>query len=55
MPTDFSEPSLAAAQYALEFARRFDATLHLLHVIVDPGVYLPMFESYPLPSREEFK
>jgi nucleotide-binding universal stress UspA family protein len=55
LPTDFSEPALAATRYALEFARRFKAALHLLHVIEDPVLYLPMFESYPLPSREEFE
>ncbi|MCA9114449.1 MAG: universal stress protein [Planctomycetaceae bacterium] len=54
LPVDFSEPALEATRYALELAERFSATLHLLHVIEDPAVYLPMFESYPLPSREEF-
>ncbi|MEX0701332.1 MAG: universal stress protein [Planctomycetales bacterium] len=55
LPTDFSEPALTATRYGLELARRFGARLHLLHVIEDPVVYLPMFESYPLPSREEFE
>lgn len=55
LPTDFSETSLVATRYALEFAKRFQAQLHLLHVIEDPVVYLPMFESFPLPSREEFE
>lgn len=55
LPTDFSEPSLTATQYAVELARRFEAKLHLLHVIEDPVVYLPMFESYALPSRDEFE
>ena len=55
LPVDFSEPALEATHYALELAERFSATLHLLHVIEDPAVYLPMFESYPLPSREEFE
>jgi nucleotide-binding universal stress UspA family protein len=55
MPTDFSEPSLTATQYALEFARRFEATLHLLHVIEDPVVYLPMFDSIPIPPQEDFE
>jgi len=55
LPTDFSETALAATRYGIEFARRFQASLHLLHVIEDPVVYLPMFESYPLPSRGDFE
>lgn len=55
LPTDFSESALRSTQYALEMARTFDATLHLLHVIEDPVVYLPMFESYPMPTREQFE
>jgi nucleotide-binding universal stress UspA family protein len=55
VPVDFSEPSLKATEYALSLARRFGATVHLLHVIEDPVVYLPMFESYPLPTREQFE
>ena len=55
LPTDFSEPSLQATKYAVAMARQFGSTLHLLHVIEDPVVYLPMFESYPLPSREQFE
>jgi nucleotide-binding universal stress UspA family protein len=55
LPTDFSEPSLAATRYGIELAKRFGASLHLLYVIEDPVVYLPMFESYPLPSRDEFE
>ena len=55
LPVDFSEPSLKATEYAVTLAKRFAATLHLLHVIEDPVVYLPMFESYPLPTREQFE
>ncbi len=55
LPTDFSEPSLEATHYAVEFASRFGAELHLLNVIEDPVIYLPMFESYPLPSKDEFE
>ena len=55
VPTDFSEPSLAATQYGLEFARRFGATLHLLHVIEDPKVYVPLVESFPYATREDLE
>lgn len=55
LPTDFSEPSLQATQYAVELAKRFRATLHVLNVIEDPVIHLPMLESIPLPSREEFE
>jgi nucleotide-binding universal stress UspA family protein len=37
VPSDFSECSDAAVRYGLELARRFDAKLHLLHVIRDPA------------------
>ena len=33
--TDFNEPSEAAVRYGMEVARRFDATLHVLHVVDD--------------------
>jgi len=36
VPTDFSEPSDAALDYARALADKFGATLHLLHVI-EPG------------------
>lgn len=55
LPTDFSEPSLAATHYALELAQRFGSKLRLLHVIEDPMIYVPFFESNPLPTREEFE
>ena len=52
VPTDFSECSEEALQYGLELARRFDASLHLLHVVHDPvaqpwaaeGFSVPVFE-----------
>src|SRR5690349_9094049 len=55
LPTDFSEPSLRATQYAVELAKRFGAKLHVLNVIEDPVIHLPMFESAPLPSKQEFE
>ena len=55
LPTDFSEPTLAATRYAVTLAKRFDATLHLLHVIEDPLMLAPIFESVPLPPRQSFE
>jgi nucleotide-binding universal stress UspA family protein len=52
VPSDFSECSDEALQYGLELARRFGASLHLLHVVPDPvaqpwaaeGFSVPVFE-----------
>jgi len=52
VPFDFSECSEAALRYGLELARRFDARVHLLHVVQDPltqpwaaeGFSIPLFE-----------
>jgi len=48
LPTDFSEYSAAARQYACAFADQFRAELHVIHVIQDlaplvpePGVIVP--------------
>lgn len=54
-PTDFSPQSQTATQTALEFARRFNAKLMLLYIIEDPVIYLPMMESFPLPSQEQME
>jgi nucleotide-binding universal stress UspA family protein len=53
VPSDFSECSDEAVRYGLELARRFDARLHLLHVVQDPvtqpyatdGFSVPLFEA----------
>jgi nucleotide-binding universal stress UspA family protein len=42
-PTDFSPATDSARDYALEFARQFDAELHLLHVMEDLAARLPEF------------
>src|SRR5262245_41443949 len=55
LPVDFSEPCLKSTDYAVTLAHRFGPTLHRVHVIEDAVVYLPMFESYPLPTREQFE
>ena len=36
VPTDFSADADAAFHYARELARKFDAHVHLLHVVEDP-------------------
>jgi len=38
-PTDFSELSLSAVPYVLEFARLFDAEVHCLHVVDEAYQY----------------
>lgn len=38
VPTDGSKPAEEAVTHAMEFARRYEATLHALHV-VDRGGY----------------
>ena len=55
LPTDFSDASLPASQYALAMGQLFRATVHVLHIIEDPVVYSPMFESYQLPDRQQFE
>lgn len=55
LPVDFSSTSEQATLYALELAKTFGSQIELLHVIEDPIVYLPLFESYPGPTREQFE
>lgn len=38
VPTDFSEPALAALEYGRALADEFGARIHLLHVIATPQV-----------------
>lgn len=42
-PTDFSDSSKEGTDFALEFAERFDAELHLLHVVHDVSTQIPDF------------
>jgi universal stress protein A len=39
-PVDFHENSLAALEYAAQFARQYDATVYLLHVIPTDEIHL---------------
>lgn len=58
-PTDFSENSSKALEYAAAFASHFDAEVHLLHVMADPILtmstsfagYLP--EGYFVEMRKD--
>jgi len=54
-PTDFSEASLSATEVAVGLAKKFHAKLHLVHVIEDPLLALPVLESIPLPDRHVFE
>lgn len=49
VPSDFSECSDAALRYGLELARKFDASLHMLHVIQDPATQPWAAEGFALP------
>jgi nucleotide-binding universal stress UspA family protein len=52
VPSDFSECSDAAVRYGLELARRFGATLHLLHVVQDPATQPWAAEGFAVPLLE---
>lgn len=54
LPVDLSEPCLYATRYALELAKSFGATLHLLHVIEDPILYSPAIGGYA-PKPEDLE
>ena len=51
VPTDFSEPSKCALNYARDLADAYRASLHVLHVIEDPfaggGIYMGMITAVP--------
>jgi nucleotide-binding universal stress UspA family protein len=55
LPVDFSDTSVRATAYAASLCKQFGATLHLLHIIEDPTVYLPVLEGYPLPSYAQLE
>jgi nucleotide-binding universal stress UspA family protein len=52
VPSDFSECSDAAVRYGLELARKFNAQLHLLHVIQDPATQPWAAEGFAVPLLE---
>jgi len=52
VPTDFSESSEHALQTALDLAQRFEAELHLLHVVSPQLYYADMPELTLIPLEE---
>ncbi len=52
--TDFSENSKWAFTYALSFARKYDATLYILHVIQPPSYPLGMYAEISFDAMDEF-
>ena len=58
-PTDFSDFSNRAMQYACEFAKRFSAELHVVNIVEDvyplvpePGMMLPAAATYLADLKE---
>ena len=49
---DFSEASKAAIACSRELARKFDATMHLVHVVVDPSGLPWTAEAFALPLSD---
>jgi nucleotide-binding universal stress UspA family protein len=50
--SDFSEPSQAAIACGRELARKFDATLHLVHVVIDPSALPWTAEAFAMPLSD---
>jgi nucleotide-binding universal stress UspA family protein len=55
VPTDFSPTSDLALDYAREIARRFGASLHLLHVLEDPFVHGPFASDMFIDERADVR
>jgi nucleotide-binding universal stress UspA family protein len=52
VPSDFSEYSDQALRYGLELARKFGATLYLLHVVTDPATQAFAGDVFTTPPAE---
>ncbi len=55
VPTDFSKSSDNALTYAVAFAEKFGASIHLLHVVQDLALFIPeaIMASPPLTAPVE--
>jgi nucleotide-binding universal stress UspA family protein len=52
--TDFSENSRWALKYALSFAQKYEAKLHILHVIQQPAYPLGMYAEISFDAMDKF-
>ncbi len=52
VPTDFSDFSRPAMTYACAIAARFDAELHLLHVVPDPAMLIPEAAAFSVEAMQ---
>ena len=52
VPTDFSAFSSPALTYGCAIAARFDAELHLLHVVPDPAMLVPEAAAFSVESMQ---
>jgi len=53
VPVDFSQQSRKAMEYALSFARQFNAEVHLLHVIEIAPLAAPAWPVSPVPMMQD--
>ena len=52
IPTDFSNFSAPAMQYGMAIAARFDAEVHLLHIVPDPAMLVPEAAAFSVESMQ---
>ncbi len=52
VPTDFSEFSRPALDYACAIAARFESQLHLLHVVPDPAMLVPESHAFSVEAMQ---
>lgn len=52
VPTDFSEFSRPALDYACAIAARFGSELHLLHVVPDPAMLVPESHAFSVEAMQ---